>query len=59
MNHKNKLKLARKIGVGQRRKGFSIFATSVWEARKDKIADKVKFREEIAMQNKIKKFLSI
>lgn len=59
MNHKDKLKLARRIGTGQRRRGFSIFATSVWEARKDKIADRVEFKEEMAMQRKIMRNLDL
>lgn len=50
MKHKDKLRLARKIGAGLREHGYSIFNTSPWNDRKEAIARRVEKKEAAAKE---------
>ena len=58
MKHINKLKLARRIS-GIMPKGKGVFESSAWEARKDRIAQKVLKKEVVARERAKQRKLKI
>lgn len=55
MKHKDKLKIARQMAPGKKPRGFSIFQSKQWEARKKGIASVVAKKEKIAHERSVER----